>query len=74
MIIPKLLLQPVCEMFNSKHPVVILADFIDWEEIEDWAMFLLGTFILLPLGVLCRPGLVEGFIRSKPLTGRIRPL
>lgn len=26
--------QPLCEMLNSKHPLVKLADVIDWEEIE----------------------------------------
>jgi len=26
--------QPLSEMLNSKHPLVKLADFIDWEEIE----------------------------------------
>jgi transposase, IS5 family len=26
--------QPLCEMLNAKHPLVKLADVIDWEEIE----------------------------------------
>lgn len=26
--------QPPCEMLNAKHPLVKLADVIDWEEIE----------------------------------------
>ena len=26
--------QPLCEMLSAKHPLVKLADVIDWEEIE----------------------------------------
>ena len=26
--------QPLCEMLNAKHPLVKLADVIDWDEIE----------------------------------------
>jgi len=26
--------QPLCETLNAKHPLVKLADVIDWEEIE----------------------------------------
>ena len=26
--------QPLCEMLNAKHPLVKLADAVDWEEIE----------------------------------------
>jgi len=26
--------QPLCEMLNAKHPLMKLADVIDWEEIE----------------------------------------
>lgn len=64
--------QPLCEMLNAKHPLVKLADVIDWDEIE--RSFSAHFQVTTGRAALSPAWWRACFTCSTPMTARMKPL